>query len=88
MGGDEINVLEPGADYGWPLVAYGRNYDGSTIGLGVGHKEGYEDPVHHWDPSIAPSGLALYLGDNTVMRLLSSGLKASICGVAAVAPPR
>ncbi len=63
MGGDEINRLRPGANYGWPLVAYGRNYDGSTIGLGVVHKEGYEDPVHHWDPSIAPSGLALYLGD-------------------------
>src|SRR5919199_453693 len=63
MGGDEINRLRPGANYGWPLVAYGKNYDGSTIGLGVRHKAGYEDTVHYWDPPIAPSGLALYLGD-------------------------
>ena len=58
MGGDEINLLRPGANYGWPNVAYGLNYDGSTIGEGVSTKPGIEPPVHYWDPSIAPSGMA------------------------------
>ena len=63
MGGDEINRLRPGANYGWPLVAYGVNYDGTPIGTGQRTAPGIEPPAYYWDPSIAPSGLALYLGD-------------------------
>jgi len=61
MGGDEVNRVEPGANYGWPVIAYGRNYDGSRIGIGT-EAEGMEQPAHFWDPSIAPSGLAVYSG--------------------------
>jgi len=63
MGGDEINRLQPGANYGWPLVAYGVNYDGTPIGTGQHTAPGVDPPAYYWDPSIAPSGLALYLGD-------------------------
>jgi aldose sugar dehydrogenase len=62
-GGDEINVLVPGANYGWPEVAYGVNYDGSTIGEGRSSKPGVEPPAFYWDPSIAPSGMTFYTGD-------------------------
>lgn len=63
MGGDEINVIAPGKNYGWPLVSYGVNYDGSPVGTGKQHMAGVEDPVWHWTPSIAPSGLTFYTGD-------------------------
>ena len=63
MGGDEINRLRAGANYGWPLVAYGVNYDGTPIGTGQRTAPGIEPPAYYWDPSIAPSGLAIYLGD-------------------------
>ncbi|GIL02964.1 MAG: glucose dehydrogenase [Alphaproteobacteria bacterium] len=62
MGGDEINRPEPGRNYGWPVITYGRNYDGARIGIGT-EAPGYEQPVHYWDPSIAPSGLAVVSGD-------------------------
>jgi glucose/arabinose dehydrogenase len=62
-GGDEINVLKPGANYGWPEVAYGVNYNGSRIGRGERSRPGVEQPLHYWDPSIAPSGMAIYRGD-------------------------
>lgn len=61
-GGDEINAPEPGRNYGWPVITYGTDYDGSKIGIG-GKAQGYEQPLHYWDPSIAPSGLAVYSGD-------------------------
>jgi glucose/arabinose dehydrogenase len=61
-GGDEINVPEAGKNYGWPVISYGVNYDGSKIGEGTA-KAGMEQPLHHWDPSIAPSGMAFYTGD-------------------------
>ncbi|MEM8791182.1 MAG: PQQ-dependent sugar dehydrogenase [Pseudomonadota bacterium] len=60
-GGDEINLIEPGKNYGWPVISYGRHYVGGTIGVGP-RKEGLEQPKHYWDPSIAPSGLAIYSG--------------------------
>ena len=63
MGGDEINVIAPGKNYGWPLVSYGVNYDGSAVGTGKQQMAGVEDPVWHWTPSIAPSGLTFYTGD-------------------------
>ncbi|TDY04005.1 PQQ-dependent sugar dehydrogenase [Thiohalophilus thiocyanatoxydans] len=62
-GGDELNIIEAGNNYGWPVITYGINYSGSQIGEGITHKEGMEQPVHYWDPSIAPSGLAVYTGD-------------------------
>lgn len=61
MGGDEINAPEPGKNYGWPVISYGLNYDGSKIGIGTA-APGYEQPAYYWDPSIAPSGLAVYDG--------------------------
>ncbi|HET9903318.1 MAG TPA: PQQ-dependent sugar dehydrogenase [Xanthobacteraceae bacterium] len=61
-GGDEVNIPQPGRNYGWPVISYGVNYDGSKIGVGT-RKEGMEQPVHYWDPSIAPSGMAFYTGD-------------------------
>ena len=57
-GGDEINILQPGANYGWPLLTYGREYSGGRVGEGRTSNKGYEDPVWHWTPSIAPSGMA------------------------------
>ena len=62
QGGDELNRIEPGKNYGWPVISYGENYGGGTIGEGV-EKPGLEQPVKMWDPSIAPSGLMVYQGD-------------------------
>ena len=61
-GGDEINVLQSGKNYGWPVITYGINYDDSVI---TDQKEapGMEQPLHYWDPSIAPSGMAFVTGD-------------------------
>lgn len=61
-GGDEINLPEPGKNYGWPVITYGRDYSGLRIGEGTA-KTGMEQPIHFWDPSIAPSGMAFYSGD-------------------------
>ena len=60
-GGDEVNLVRRGANYGWPVIAYGRHYSGLKIGEGT-VKEGMEQPEHFWDPSIAPSGLMIYSG--------------------------
>ena len=62
-GGDEINLIKPGANYGWPLVSHGVNYDGSPVGTGKAQMEGVTDPLWHWTPSIAPSGMTFYTGD-------------------------
>jgi aldose sugar dehydrogenase len=61
-GGDEINIVRKGRNYGWPVISYGVNYSGSKIGVGT-RKEGMEQPVFYWDPSIAPSGMTFYTGD-------------------------
>ena len=61
-GGDEINIPEAGKNYGWPAISFGRHYSGAKIGEGT-QKEGMEQPIYHWDPSIAPSGMAFYTGD-------------------------
>src|ERR1051325_9136106 len=63
QGGDEINVIRPGVNYGWPVITYGVNYGiGTKIGEGT-HKEGMAQPLYYWVPSIAPSGMAFYTGD-------------------------
>lgn len=56
QGGDEINRIQPGLNYGWPVITYGENYGGGKIGAGLTRKDGLEQPVWHWTPSIAPSG--------------------------------
>ncbi len=61
-GGDELNNPQKGKNYGWPVISYGRHYSGAKIGVGT-KKEGMEQPVYYWDPSIATSGLAIYSGD-------------------------
>ena len=64
LGGDELNVLKPGANYGWPIVSYGTDYDGTQITeSGLTTREGLEPPLVYWVPSIAISGLSFYNGD-------------------------
>lgn len=62
-GGDELNLTLPGRNYGWPVITYGREYSGRTIGEGIVAKEGMEQPVYFWDPVIAPSGMLRYTGN-------------------------
>ncbi|MFC4353207.1 PQQ-dependent sugar dehydrogenase [Fodinicurvata halophila] len=61
-GGDEVNIPRKGLNYGWPVITYGMAYTGGTIGEGT-HKEGMEQPLLHWTPSIAPCGMAFYDGE-------------------------
>ena len=58
QGGDEVNLPQRGRNYGWPVITYGENYGGGPIGLGITAKDGMEQPLHYWVPSIAPSGMA------------------------------
>lgn len=62
MGGDEINIIKAGANYGWPEATYGKNYSGTTI-TEFTSKEGMEDPLHYWVPSIAPCGMSFVTSD-------------------------
>ena len=63
MGGDEVNILQPGHNYGWPLVSMGRNYTGSLPSDHPYHQDGMDDPRMFWVPAISPSSLAFYTGD-------------------------
>lgn len=77
MGGDEINTPERGKNYGWPVISYGLNYDGSKIGEGTA-KAGMEQPRCYWDPSIAPGNLVFYTGGKVAAwagNLFVAGLK-------------
>lgn len=60
-GGDEVNLIERGGNYGWPVISYGTHYSGAKIGVGTS-RPGMKQPAHYWDPSIAPSGLMIYSG--------------------------
>ncbi|WP_247738632.1 PQQ-dependent sugar dehydrogenase [Shimia sp. R9_2] len=60
-GGDEVNFIKKGANFGWPVISYGAHYSGAKIGVGT-EKAGMEQPAFYWDPSIAPSGLMIYSG--------------------------
>jgi glucose/arabinose dehydrogenase len=62
-GGDELNLIKRGANYGWPVITYGIDYPGNKVGEGITQKEGMEQPVYYWDPVIAPSGMFVYHGD-------------------------
>lgn len=59
-GGDELNIIESGKDYGWPTITYGIEYNGNIIGDGITQKEGMEQPIYYWDPVLSPSGMAFY----------------------------
>lgn len=61
-GGDEINIIRAGANYGWPVITYGIDYSGEIISDKT-HMDGMEQPWVYWDPSIAPSGITFYNGD-------------------------
>lgn len=62
MGGDEINIIQKGVNYGWPVITYGTNYDGTPI-TDITSKEGMEQPLYYWVPSIGPSGMAFVTSD-------------------------
>ena len=59
-GGDEINLIKPGTNYGWPTIGYGIEYNGNKVGNGITQKEGMEQPVYYWDPVLSPSGMTFY----------------------------
>lgn len=63
QGGDEINLPEAGKNYGWPVISHGKHYGGRDVGDGASAKPGMEQPVHHWTPSIAPSGMTFLRSD-------------------------
>jgi glucose/arabinose dehydrogenase len=62
-GGDELNLTEAGKNYGWPVISYGINYNGSPVGQGITSAQDMEQPVYYWDPVIAPAGMTFYTGD-------------------------
>lgn len=76
-GGDEVNFVEKGKNYGWPVISYGRHYSGAKVGVGNA-KAGMEQPFHYWDPSIAPSGALVYSGKlwpNWTGQIMTGSLK-------------
>lgn len=63
QGGDEINILKAGVNYGWPVITYGEEYGGGAVGEGKKQQAGMQQPLHYWTPSIAPSGMTFYNGN-------------------------
>jgi glucose/arabinose dehydrogenase len=62
-GGDEVNRVQAGKNYGWPTITYGIEYSGKKVGEAIQQKEGLEQPVYYWDPSVSPSGMTFYNGN-------------------------
>jgi glucose/arabinose dehydrogenase len=62
-GGDEINIIRPGKNYGWPVITYGIEYAGGKVGEGIQQKTGMEQPVYYWDPVLSPGGMTFYDSD-------------------------
>jgi glucose/arabinose dehydrogenase len=62
-GGDELNLIQPGKNYGWPVITYGLEYGGSKIGQAQTQNAGMEQPVYYWDPVLSPSGMTFYTGN-------------------------
>ena len=63
-GGDELNIIKAGKNYGWPTITYGLEYGGGKVGDGIQQKEGMEQPVYYWDPVLSPSGMVFYRGNS------------------------
>jgi len=62
-GGDEVNLVKAGKNYGWPIITYGIEYNGNKLGDSIQQKEGLEQPVYYWDPVVSPSGISFYNSD-------------------------
>jgi glucose/arabinose dehydrogenase len=78
-GGDEINIIKPGSNYGWPVVTYGIEYSGEKVGDGIQQKEGVTQPIYYWDPTISHGGITFYTGNITEWKnnLFVGGLSGS-----------
>ena len=63
QGGDELNRIQPGKNYGWPIITYGLEYSDKKVGDGIQQKDGMEQPVYYWEPVLSPSGMVFYTGD-------------------------
>lgn len=59
-GGDEVNIIKPGKNYGWPVITYGTEYSGAKVGDGIQKQDGMEQPIYYWNPSISPGSIAFY----------------------------
>lgn len=64
-GGDEVNIIKPGKNYGWPIITYGTEYSGKKVGDGIQQNAGMEQPIYYWNPSISPGSIAFYTGNIT-----------------------